>query len=128
MAKTRIGRLLLLFALPGLFWICTSHGHADVQTDSDLRCLIISIKMLESGDAYMRSSATTASLYYLGRLDGRDTGLDLDREVARVMSATSQAQLQLSARTCGALLTSRGAALKNLGAQLSAGGSLQRPH
>ena len=115
------------FALFG-FCLSASQACADGQTDSDLRCLIVSIQMSGSSDASTRNAGTMAALYFLGRLDGRYAGLDLGKEVTGAMSKNSQVQLQFAARACGALLSSRGGVLKVLGAELASAGLFKKLH
>jgi hypothetical protein len=62
----------------------TRAGNATVrQEPQDARCLIASSFLMDSDDADVKTAGLLAAQYYLGRLDGRSPGLDLEALLTR---------------------------------------------
>ena len=92
---------------------------ASDQNGRDARCLIVSSALTDSDDAEVRTAGLIAAQYYLGRIDGRSPGVDLEalliREAERLPPADQQALLT----SCGAVLEQRGKALEAIGDRMT---------
>ncbi len=90
----------------------------DAQTNADLRCLVVGLRLAGSPTEALKNAGTIATLYYLGRLDGHSEKLDLENLVANEIAKMSTQDFQSEAKRCGQLLTARGQALQALGKDL----------
>jgi hypothetical protein len=86
--------------------------------DGDLRCYIAATALARSPDRQRASSAAAMSLYYLGRLDGRDPHYDLIGHMKTVAPGLSGPQLELLLTSCSQTLAARGQALNRDAAAL----------
>lgn len=58
-------------------------AHADdAENTADARCVIVGGQLASSPDPAQRSMAGLLLTYYIGRLDGRTPGLNLERLIA----------------------------------------------
>src|SRR5690349_16546544 len=100
----------LLLSLPFLL------GAAPAPNDlrNDIRCFMVASELGGSNDQSERTAGLLASEYYLGRIDGRAPGLNLEAAMMRELpiSDTDRASLL---RSCGARLQARGAAVQAIG-------------
>jgi hypothetical protein len=92
----------------------------DAQSTADLRCLIIGFKLSGSSTPAQQNAGVIATLYYLGRLDGRTDKLDLEKLVVSELPKMTAQDFQVESKRCGQLLSSRGHALQQLGKDLMA--------
>jgi|SRR5579862_5379288 len=92
----------------------------DNETRMDARCVVVSGQMAVSPDIGQRKRAEMLMLYYIGRLDGRTPGLDLEKllasESARMTSANT---IQSEMRRCNDALTAKGKEITRLGNDLN---------
>src|SRR5689334_22708996 len=105
----------LLLSLPFLL----SAAPVQDATRSDVRCFIVVSSLADSNDDAAKTAGMMGTEYYLGRIDGRSPGLDLEAAVARELpiSATHNANLL---RSCGALMQKRGSEVEAVGRRLQA--------
>jgi hypothetical protein len=90
----------------------------DTTTEQDLRCFVIGVEMGNSADsATARAAGFSAALYFLGRLDGRAPGLDLERALAD-LPTLSQGESRSEAQRCGQALIDRGREIEDIGRAL----------
>ncbi len=73
------GRLLILLVTSMVFGNALA---ADQRTMSDIRCIVVAMKMSARAGSAKQASATMITLYYLGRLDGRTPGLNVEGLIA----------------------------------------------
>ena len=85
------------------------------DTDDDLKCLVASMAMVQSGDPDDQSVGMLSTMYWLGRLDGRTPALDLENKAKVAAEALKPADLAAETARCGDLLAKRGAVLTNMG-------------
>lgn len=109
----RNGILAGLFAF-GLLAPGLAHA-ADSATTDDLRCLVVSLTMAGMGGKDLQAAGMMASLYYLGRIDGRSPEFDLENGVIDEILAMKPADLKTAASRCGDALKGRGEELSTLG-------------
>jgi hypothetical protein len=96
-------------------------GAARAQTTpnrDDVRCLVVSMAVLELGGQTGQSAGMMSALYFLGRLDGREPDLDLENSLIDEISAMKPADVRVEAVRCGGQLAMRGKILQNVGQHL----------
>lgn len=92
---------------------------ADARNIADVRCVVVGMKMAELADAKAKSSGTLLALYYIGRLDGRAPGLDLEAQILSQMKSLSPAEYKSEAQRCGAELQAEGQKITAIGEDLN---------
>jgi hypothetical protein len=107
-----------IFAL-GLAAPALAHAE-DLATTDDVRCLVVSLAMAGVGGKNVQAAGMMATLYYLGRLDGRAPGLDLENRVIDEVVAMRPADVKATAMRCGETMKSRGEALATVGQHIQA--------
>jgi hypothetical protein len=90
----------------------------DAQTKDDIRCLIAAASLAASDDPKIKQAGGAGALYYLGRLDGRSPGLDIEAAVAAEMDAVTGVPQGPLLKKCGATIEGRGAYLIAVGKAL----------
>ncbi len=85
---------------------------------ADGRCLIVSYLLADNQDAEIKNAAVIISQYYLGRLDGRSPGLDIEALIEAETEALDDAQVQALLQSCGAAVEKRGKEIEAMGARL----------
>jgi hypothetical protein len=93
----------------------------DPETVKDVRCLVALIVLGNSQDPKIRESALIGAQYFLGRIDGRSPGLDLEAAMANEASMI-RAQQKSFLESCGAILTRRGGEVEEIGNRLKGRG------
>jgi predicted small secreted protein len=110
--------------LAGLFVFgvaAPSLAHAeDLATTDDVRCLVVSLAIAGVGGKDVQAAGMMATLYYLGRLDGRAPGLDLENRVIDEVVAMRPADVKTTAARCGETMKGRGEALAAVGQHIQA--------
>jgi hypothetical protein len=92
----------------------------DQATTDDVRCLVVSLAMAGNSGANVQAAGMMATLYYLGRLDGRAPGLDLENRVIDEVTAMKPADVKDTAKRCGETMKGRGEDLTTLGQHIAA--------
>jgi hypothetical protein len=96
---------------------------ADVPDDPlrfDVQCLIATGHVARSGATEHRAAARSASIYYLGRLDGRGQTFDLEASLLAEAAALRGQDGGDLLRACGQLMVRRGAEVQAIGARVLA--------
>jgi hypothetical protein len=96
-------------------WV--SPALADEQSD-DIKCLAASIELSGSQDPDDQSIGMLSTMFWLGRLDGRDPSLDLEKQMAAGAFDMKDTDRKAEAARCATLLKTRGEELTRLGEQL----------
>lgn len=113
-------RKLLAVACITLIVIAPSDAapeHA-AENIADVRCLAVGLRMAQLPDPSQKSAGMMATLYYIGRLDGRAPSLDLQDLIVQELLRMTGAAFQTEAVRCGTNLTARGKNLAELGEHL----------
>jgi hypothetical protein len=101
-------------------------GSARAQDDSamrsDLRCVVSLQLMADKGDEKMKAASLAATLYFLGRIDGRSPDADLESLLAAELKTMSPADMQTSLVRCGQILVEKGTAWQSMGERMLKGG------
>lgn len=107
------GLCVLNLVAPGL-------AHAeDRATTDDVRCLVVSLVIAGSGQQGAQAAGMAASLYYIGRLDGRTPDLDLENRMIDEIGAMKPQDIKAEGARCGGLLKSRGQAIQAIGQRIT---------
>ncbi|HEX8525448.1 hypothetical protein [Allosphingosinicella sp.] len=85
---------------------------------SDLRCFLAFTMLAENGPAERRQQSLTAAIYFLGRLDGRDSRFDLERR-AEAEGPSLQRDGEALVRRCAQILERRGQEVTAIGQRIS---------
>jgi hypothetical protein len=93
---------------------------ADDPASSDIRCLAVAATLASNADPKIQNAGVMASLYYLGKVDGRTPNLDLENRLKQELLQLQPQDLQADAVRCGAELARRGKAVSDIGARLKA--------
>ena len=113
MARYRIRTLLCCFVL-----YPTGAIAENATTDNDVRCLMIGLQLAQSDNQAARASGFASAMYYMGRLDGHDPRLDIEKalmgEIVKYSKEPSE-QRRAIAVACGKQLQERGAAMSVIG-------------
>ena len=92
---------------------------ASPESVSDARCLIVAVSLLQSPNNTTRAAAASSALYYLGRLDGREPDVDLQKLVQDEVKKLSPEDIQSEAQRCGHFLSARGKVVSDIGKALA---------
>lgn len=90
----------------------------DARTREDIRCLLATAMLADSKDPQVKQAGAAGALYYLGRLDGRSPGLDIEAAVEAEADSLTEATQGSLLKKCGATLEQRGAYLVQAGKAL----------
>ncbi|HEX3674304.1 MAG TPA: hypothetical protein VHU87_08540 [Rhizomicrobium sp.] len=93
----------------------TTSDATEVATEADVRCVLVAINMANSGNPSLVTAGTMANMYFMGRLDARTPDLDLETRLIDDLHKLSQDDIRAEATRCGAILITRGAAMKSMG-------------
>jgi hypothetical protein len=96
-----------------------SASAASPDTVNDARCFFAAISLIRSGDKATQAAATSSAMYYLGRLDGREPGLDLEALILDVARRFSPSEIFSESQRCGHQLSARGQVVSAIGAKLA---------
>lgn len=91
---------------------------ADPQTIADVRCALVGFRIGQAADSAVRSSGIMLALYYLGRLDGRDPKLDVEKLIIEQVKTMTNADYSSEAVRCGNSLTTKGQQITRIGRDL----------
>lgn len=91
----------------------------DAELRKDARCLLVAAVGAQATPE-QQSQLLAASLYYLGRIDGRGGGDRLQALIMEEAQKFSASAFQSEAQRCSELLKSRGAEMNRIGAAMKA--------
>jgi hypothetical protein len=117
-------RPLVLSAAALAAWAAASGVRAaDDPGASDIHCLTVASILASNADPKIQNAGVMASLYFLGKLDGRTPTLDLESRLKDELLKYNPQDLQADATRCGGELAVRGKAISDIGARLKALGA-----
>jgi hypothetical protein len=91
----------------------------DAQT-ADVRCLVVTLKALNvMKTEEMKSSGAVAVMYFVGKLDGREKGFDLQNAIVSEIDKMKSEDLGKEGQRCGAELQTRGQTMQEIGEDLT---------
>ena len=97
-------------------------ARADAVTD-DVHCLLIFMQMSNVQAQAAQTGGLIGSFYYMGKLDGRAAGLDLESLIMAEIPKMTEAGFQADAKRCGEEMTRRGNAASDMGKDLQIRGA-----
>jgi hypothetical protein len=89
------------------------------ESRADVRCFIAAVSLLQSPNNLNRAAAASTALYYLGRLDGRQPGVDLERIISDESQKLKPEELRSESERCGRELSARAQVISAMGGKLS---------
>ena len=87
----------------------------DADSLADIRCVAVGMHLAEAPDSHQKSTGTLLVLYYMGRLDGRAPGLELEKLLAAQIDTMTASDYSTEAMRCSQTLSEKGAQIKHLG-------------
>lgn len=96
-------------------------------SDSDFHCLVIGTVMSNAENEQLRNAGLYMTIYYLGRLDGSGRQVDFKGGYKTEIARLPQEDMEAEAKSCGALLTARGAALSAMGKEIAPDAAPEKP-
>jgi hypothetical protein len=90
----------------------------DADTVADLQCLVAIMETGPQIDKVAPGSSQVAAMYFLGRIDGRSSALDLEAAIRRVTASMSQIDIGAADVQCGKQLSVRGHTMQAIGEHL----------
>jgi hypothetical protein len=114
----------------GLIWIAVlpPAQAQDPDSTADVRCILVGFRLGQMPDQTQRSSGMMLALYYIGRLDGREPQLDIEKLVVEQLASMTSADYASEAVRCGNSLTTKGQQITRIGQNLiKRGQAMQKP-
>jgi hypothetical protein len=108
--------LLIAFSM-----LCGTAHSANTESVADARCIVVAMNMSKELGPAQQSAAMMTLLYYLGRLDGRGSKLDIENLIEKEAVKMTAAELRAEAVRCGAALTEKGQEIQKIGRDLARG-------
>ena len=93
-------------------------GPAIDDTASDVRCLIAYMQISSSSDPKLQTAGMIGTMYWLGRLDGRAPGINLESQIISEMKTMVGDRFRAEARRCGEILVAKGKVTTDMGRDL----------
>lgn len=90
----------------------------------DLRCVAAFSVVLSAVSEEQKAGVTAGVMYFIGRLDGRSSGFDLQANLPRAAAdMDDQAKLTTEIQRCAGILASKGQELIAIGQQMQNSGN-----
>jgi hypothetical protein len=93
------------------------------EATSDARCFLAAVALSQSDN----TAQVATAYYFLGRLDGREPGIDLEKLILEVSRSMPPSELGSEAQRCGHELISRGRLVSSIGRKLAHPNDVQSP-
>jgi hypothetical protein len=120
--------LALICLLPTILGPSFAAEDPNSETIADIHCLAVGLRISQLPDASQKSAGMMATLYYIGRLDGRTPKLDLENLMVQEIPKLNDATFRAEAVRCGNGLTVRGQQITEMGEHLvKRGQAMQQP-
>jgi hypothetical protein len=87
----------------------------DADTLADIRCVAVGVRSAEKPDSQQKSTGTLLVLYYIGRLDGRNPTLDVEKLLSEQIGKMTDADYAAEGIRCSRDLTKKGAQITRIG-------------
>jgi hypothetical protein len=94
---------------------------------ADLQCLVFSFALADSKEETARSAGSLAAFYFLGKIDGKTPGANLDDPIIALAKTLKPEDVQKYATRCGAELQGRGKSISELGERLQKAAASEPP-
>lgn len=91
----------------------------DVSMTADARCVIVGARLAASTDPSQKDRATMLIVYYIGKLDGRASGLNLERLIVDQAVHMTSADYPTELLRCSEALAVEGQEITRIGNELT---------
>jgi hypothetical protein len=109
---------VLIAALIVLLSVSASADEQNVENTADVRCVIVGIRLVQSGNSQQQLAGQLAAMYYVGRLDGRTPRWDAEAAISSEVGRMTPADYAADARRCGTELIVKGQQMAEWGKKL----------
>lgn len=99
--------------------LCQEVCASNQQVASDVRCIVVGLRMMQMTATQQRGAGTMVTLYYLGRLDSRVPEAEADGLIESEAEKMTAAEFRANAVLCGKAFALRGKEIQKIGADLS---------
>jgi hypothetical protein len=87
-------------------------------TVADVQCLVIGMRFASSLDQRQKLSGTMLTIYFLGRIDGRNPTVNLEGLLVQQVKKMNDSAPKSAATRCGAELSTKGVEITRIGRAL----------
>lgn len=108
----------LILIMSSVFAAAGKVGAANARTVADVQCILVGARLSDSSDQRQRLSGEMLLTYFLGRVDGRSPGVDLESFLTREAQKMTTSDFAKAARRCGMEFSARGAEIVRIGKTL----------
>jgi hypothetical protein len=109
----------ILAAVGIVIGLCQVVFASDRQAPTDVRCVVVGLRMVEMTAPQARAAGMMLSVYYLGRLDSRVPDAEVEGLIEKEAREMTEAQFRANAVRCGKALTLKGREIQKIGADLT---------
>ena len=95
---------------------------APADDAEDMRCLIVAAQMGDSGDKDVEEAGAIMLFYFLGRIDGRNAGANIEAMLRREAERMTDAEMERLAASCAAQFELRAKQIEAIGSALEKSG------
>ena len=113
-----VRQIVMMVCMLLAFGLCEQAHASDRQMVSDVRCVVVGLRMIQMTMPQQRAAGMMVAMYYLGRLDGRTPHADIERLIEREVDEMKPAEFRANAARCGKALALKGQELQKIGAEL----------
>lgn len=99
--------------------ICEAAPSSDLAIVADADCVVTGLRMVQMSTPQQQSSGLMLAIYYLGRLDGRASGVEIDALIENDAEKMTAAEFRANAVRCGKALTLKGQEIQKIGIDLA---------
>jgi hypothetical protein len=110
-----VNKRWLIWVLAALLAPSLADAAPDTETAADVRCIAVGFKMAQLDNPQIKSAGQLLAIYYLGRLDGHDSAVNLEDLIIDQISKMDEAAFRAAATQCGTSLTAKGQQLTRIG-------------
>lgn len=105
-----IAVLIIIMAIPA------AYGRSgDSADDLDAQCVVIGARISASPDQQQRASGQLLTVYFLGRIEGRSPGVDLEKLIELQAAKMTRDDEKRALQRCGRKFASQGTELVRIG-------------
>ena len=115
---TRIDRCALALAAMTLVAAGSARAQPKAPDAKDLQCLVTTFIMADSKEDQIKQAGALGAFYYLGKIEGRSPGADLDKPIIELAGKLTAEDIKAYGERCGAELKAEGQSVQALGERL----------
>jgi len=100
--KTMIAAAALALSLTA--GVATARQAGETESQRDLTCMAVFLAIADSDDPQMQQAGTIGSLFFYGRLQGREPGVNWFERLTVYADSVDMEQLMARAPECGGII------------------------